>query len=73
MPATAWYLISTTHSSECSANNINEGDADKPKVLMLTRQSTGTLSYLAGKLHVKLSRYKAACIQPLPHEEYRLA
>ncbi len=43
MPATAWYLVSTTHSSGCIANNANEGDADKPKLLMLMRQSTGTL------------------------------
>jgi len=43
MPTTALYLISTTHSSGYLANNANEGNGDKPKLLMLMRQSTGTL------------------------------
>ena len=44
MPATVWYLISTTHSSGCLANDANEGNGDKPKLLMLMlRQSTGIL------------------------------
>ena len=44
MPATVWYLISTTHSSGCLANDAHEGNGDKPKLLMLMlRQSTGIL------------------------------